>query len=178
MNLAIYHPSHALLMARAVLEWLRMTSEALKDCNKKSLAQMAKEQGISGWHAMRKDQLIRALTVTRTPAPSRTKKAVRAPKTRPAPRAKIAAGQDAVRQPHGARGCRFVATWRPAVRAAAAPYAGSRLPKRPHHRSGPRFVLAACLLGAESHHAGAGPGRAGPGMAQRPADLTGDGRHQ
>ena len=42
-----------------------MTADALKDCNKKHLAQMAKEQGISGWHAMRKDQLIRALTVTR-----------------------------------------------------------------------------------------------------------------
>lgn len=73
------------------LEWLRMTSEALKGCNKKSLAQMAKEQGISGWHAMRKDQLIRALTITRTPPPSRTKKAVRAPRARPTPRAKMQA---------------------------------------------------------------------------------------
>src|SRR4051812_15058439 len=43
-----------------------MTADALKDCNKKHLAQMAKEQGISGWHAMRKDQLIRALTLTRS----------------------------------------------------------------------------------------------------------------
>ena len=42
-----------------------MTVEALKDCNKKVLAKMAKEQGIVGWHAMRKDQLIRALS----PAP-------------------------------------------------------------------------------------------------------------
>jgi uncharacterized protein len=40
-----------------------MTVESLKDCNKKYLAQMAKDQGIVGWHAMRKDQLIRALTV-------------------------------------------------------------------------------------------------------------------
>ena len=55
---------------RAVLEWFRMTADALKDCNKKHLAQMAKEQGISGWHAMRKDQLIRALTVTRLPRPA------------------------------------------------------------------------------------------------------------
>ncbi|MDB5353537.1 MAG: hypothetical protein JWN86_4784 [Planctomycetota bacterium] len=39
-----------------------MTVETLKDCNKKVLARMAKDQGISGWHAMRKDQLIRALT--------------------------------------------------------------------------------------------------------------------
>src|SRR5271157_2807656 len=115
MNLAIYHPSHALLIARAVLEWLRMTSEALKDCNKKSLAQMAKEQGISGWHAMRKDQLIRALTVTRTPAPSRTKKAVRAPKTRPAPRAKIqpVKTQSASREEPAVAACRDVATAAP-----------------------------------------------------------------
>jgi len=39
-----------------------MTVETLKDCSKKVLAQMAKDQGIVGWHAMRKDQLIRALT--------------------------------------------------------------------------------------------------------------------
>ena len=39
-----------------------MTVESLKDCNKKLLARLAKEQGIVGWHAMRKDQLIRALT--------------------------------------------------------------------------------------------------------------------
>ena len=39
-----------------------MTIDSLKDCNKKVLARMAKDQGIVGWHAMRKDQLIRALT--------------------------------------------------------------------------------------------------------------------
>ena len=47
----------------------RMTVETLKDCNKKVLAQLAKDRGIVGWHAMRKDQLIRALTPA--PAPSR-----------------------------------------------------------------------------------------------------------
>ena len=40
-----------------------MTVESLKDCNKKYLAQLAKDQGIAGWHTMRKDQLIRALSV-------------------------------------------------------------------------------------------------------------------
>ena len=40
-----------------------MTVDALKDCNKRDLAQLAKEQGITGWHAMRKDQLIRALSL-------------------------------------------------------------------------------------------------------------------
>jgi hypothetical protein len=44
-----------------------MTVDSLKDCNKKDLARMAKEQGVVGWHAMRKDQLIRALSPT-TPA--------------------------------------------------------------------------------------------------------------
>ena len=39
-----------------------MTVDSLKDSNKKVLARMAKEQGVVGWHAMRKDQLIRALT--------------------------------------------------------------------------------------------------------------------
>jgi hypothetical protein len=43
-----------------------MNADALKDWNKRDLAQLAKEQGIPGWHAMRKDQLIRALTRPRT----------------------------------------------------------------------------------------------------------------
>ena len=40
-----------------------MTVDTLKDSNKKDLAKMAKDRGIVGWHAMRKDQLIRALVV-------------------------------------------------------------------------------------------------------------------
>jgi uncharacterized protein len=58
-----------------VLEWHRMTADALKDCNKRRLAQLAKEQGVPGWHAMRKDQLIRALSLPRSPASSASKKA-------------------------------------------------------------------------------------------------------
>jgi hypothetical protein len=54
-----------------------MTVDTLKDCNKKSLAQMAKDQGIVGWHAMRKDQLIRALSVP--PAAAKKKKAAAKP---------------------------------------------------------------------------------------------------
>jgi uncharacterized protein len=54
-----------------------MTVDSLKDCNKKVLARMAKDQGIVGWHAMRKDQLIRALT----PTPATLKKDA----TRPSP---------------------------------------------------------------------------------------------
>lgn len=47
-----------------------MTVETLKDCNKKELARMAKDRGIPGWHAMRKDQLVRALTAATAPPPS------------------------------------------------------------------------------------------------------------
>jgi hypothetical protein len=69
-----------------------MTVESLKDCNKKALAQMAKDQGIPGWHAMRKDQLIRALTVTPTASKkgssrSRPSAEPAAPPSRPRPSA-------------------------------------------------------------------------------------------
>jgi hypothetical protein len=39
-----------------------MTPATLRTHTCKDLAQMAKEQGVPGWHSMRKDQLIRALT--------------------------------------------------------------------------------------------------------------------
>jgi len=58
-----------------------MTVETLKDCNKKVLARMAKDQGIAGWHAMRKDQLIRALS----PAPPSKRDGKAAEKLAPAP---------------------------------------------------------------------------------------------
>ncbi len=57
-----------------------MTVEALKECNKRRLAQFARDKGIAGWHAMRKDQLIRALSGSR-PAPA---KSVKKKKARPA----------------------------------------------------------------------------------------------
>jgi len=56
-----------------------MTVETLKDCNKKYLAQMAKDQGIVGWHAMRKDQLIRALSTPRSSAKRGSKAAAEKP---------------------------------------------------------------------------------------------------
>ena len=60
-----------------------MTVETLKDCNKKILARMAKDQGIIGWHAMRKDQLIRALSPA--PAGARKNKSKEAVKDSPRP---------------------------------------------------------------------------------------------
>jgi hypothetical protein len=50
-----------------------MSGEVLKECNKRRLAQLARDKGIAGWHAMRKDQLIRALSASR-PAPSKGSK--------------------------------------------------------------------------------------------------------
>jgi hypothetical protein len=62
-----------------------MTVETLKDCNKKILARMAKDQGIAGWHAMRKDQLIRALVPPSSLVASAKKEAAQdtAPKVTP-----------------------------------------------------------------------------------------------
>lgn len=62
-----------------------MTVDTLKDCNKKSLAQMAKDQGIVGWHAMRKDQLIRALSVPRGGSKKGSAKAAATKKAVPEP---------------------------------------------------------------------------------------------
>ena len=39
-----------------------MSNDLIQIQTKKILARMARDQGIPGWHAMRKDQLIRALT--------------------------------------------------------------------------------------------------------------------
>ncbi len=66
-----------------------MTVDTLKDCNKKDLARMAKDQGIVGWHAMRKDQLIRALSLPQPAAKKENGKPAGAPapsQHAPAPR--------------------------------------------------------------------------------------------
>lgn len=60
-----------------------MTLDTLKDCSKKELAQKARERGIPGWHAMRKDQLIRALM----PPPSNGSSKKSAGSTKAAPSA-------------------------------------------------------------------------------------------
>src|SRR4051812_19913082 len=38
-----------------------MTRDQLQACTKKTLADMAREAGVAGWHGMRKDELILAL---------------------------------------------------------------------------------------------------------------------
>lgn len=88
-----------------------MTFDRLQDCNKKELARMARDQGIVGWHAMRKDQLIRALTPARkgkaaAPAPAPFKPPAtpaRAPRPsanghRNGPRAELSANPPAARR--------------------------------------------------------------------------------
>ncbi len=80
-----------------------MTADVLKECNKRRLAQLARDKGIAGWHSMRKDQLIRALSASRS-APSKVAKK----KPRPAvtaPRRKkpgSSAAGSAARRAHGA----------------------------------------------------------------------------
>jgi hypothetical protein len=69
-----------------------MTAEALNVCSKRHLAQLAKEKGISGWHAMRKDQLIKALSSARSSASNAKKKKLTP--VAPAVRRKRAASAD------------------------------------------------------------------------------------
>ncbi len=87
-----------------------MTVETLKDCNKKVLARMAKDQGIVGWHSMRKDQLIRALTPSTPTAIGKKPKSKTMPPKKASPRAKsnarTASSRSAVAPPPSA-------PWRP-----------------------------------------------------------------
>jgi len=52
-----------------------MTTASLKEKPVRDLARLAKQHGVTGWHAMRKDQLIRALVKkakTKAAAPAAT----------------------------------------------------------------------------------------------------------
>jgi hypothetical protein len=56
-----------------------MTSASLKDKPVRDLARLAKQHGVAGWHAMRKDQLIRALirkARVRPPVPAASRSVV------------------------------------------------------------------------------------------------------
>jgi hypothetical protein len=55
-----------------------ITNASLKSSTVKDLGELAKSHGLSGWHAMKKDQLIRALLkVTRKPVPKPAAKATK-----------------------------------------------------------------------------------------------------
>jgi hypothetical protein len=67
-----------------------MTAETLKTRSRKSLATLARRQGVSGWHSMTKDELVRALmrlARAKSSAPAtrrRSLSAARRPSARPA----------------------------------------------------------------------------------------------
>ncbi|PQO42868.1 DUF4912 domain-containing protein [Blastopirellula marina] len=61
-----------------------MTAASLKEYTAKDLAQMAKRRGVTGWHAMRKDELVKALIKAAKTTSSATKSKPKAKKTKPA----------------------------------------------------------------------------------------------
>ena len=73
-----------------------ITAASLKSRTSKDLSEMAKRKGISGWHAMRKDELVKALVkdaraaerkkasrATKKSAPAKSAKAKASPKSSP-----------------------------------------------------------------------------------------------
>jgi hypothetical protein len=56
-----------------------MTQTTLKAMSYRDLAQLARSNGVAGWHSMRKDELLRALTILSKKRPSSTGKAASDP---------------------------------------------------------------------------------------------------
>lgn len=80
-----------------------MTTASLKEKPVRDLARLAKQHGVAGWHAMRKDQLIKALvrkarTRTVVPAASRGTAAVGEPRREPRPQAAGEQGTSGARE--------------------------------------------------------------------------------
>jgi hypothetical protein len=65
-----------------------MSTDDLRACTKKELADLARSKGIAGWHRMRKEELIEAL------APAKKAKARRQPATSSRPRPQAAAARN------------------------------------------------------------------------------------
>ncbi|WP_199195041.1 MULTISPECIES: DUF4912 domain-containing protein [Pirellulaceae] len=63
-----------------------ITAASLKEYTAKDLAQMAKRRGVTGWHAMRKDELVKALikAAKTTSSTSKSKSSSKAKKAKPA----------------------------------------------------------------------------------------------
>jgi hypothetical protein len=84
-----------------------VTETLLENMSRQKLAQMAKDRGIAGWHALRKDQLIRALSPSRATPPNKLKKKPPASAATP-PRTKVSgtaspSGDSTPASPSGAR---------------------------------------------------------------------------
>ena len=87
------------------------TAADLKEYTYKNLAQMAKQRGITGWHSMRKDQLVCALakkkkngrTNTSTVKPAKTVQASKGPNPAVAPKKRTTAAQRRIRKAQAER---------------------------------------------------------------------------
>ena len=84
-----------------------ITAASLKEYSRRDLAEMAKRRGVSGWHTMCKEQLVRALTRLRVMA-SRAKALSAQKSAKSAPR-------------NGANGSNVASSAKPAVRSSAKP---------------------------------------------------------
>ena len=78
-----------------VSELFCMTVNQLKACSKKLLADLARKKGIAGWHAMRKEELLAALT-SRRPVQRSRRKTVHVERQRSAARNTSANGEEQV----------------------------------------------------------------------------------
>jgi hypothetical protein len=105
-----------------------ITTASLKSSTVKDLAELAKSHGLSGWHSMKKDQLIRGLLKF-------TKKPASKPAARAAKKARVAAAKAKVRtQPR-------VAAKRVASKPAPAPIRSAKVARKIHaaHEKRERF---------------------------------------
>ena len=102
-----------------------MTADALKNCSCKHLAELARKQGVQGWHAMRKDQLVRALVRSqKKPAVAARKSAVH----RPAASAKSIASKSSASKSTASSARSNRLTRKPAAQAAPTKAPAARLP--------------------------------------------------
>ena len=136
-----------------------MTAADLKTRTVKDLASMAKTKKVPGWHAMKKDQLVKALLRrARTEAGRRASSnhnhhdEPRAHGPLEQIKAKLAEAKDL--------------TFRAVDRR-------QRADQRPAGGHGSRSLLAARLLGTQPQEHRAGEGRFGPVLARRPARVAG-----
>ena len=115
-----------------------ITNASLKTYSVKDLAELAKTQGLSGWHSMKKDQLIRALMKTQKSKKAPPPKAVAKAKPAPASRATPA-------KPAPARGKAVASPAKPAPArssvAKSAPAKQSASATRPAGKAAPKPVV-------------------------------------